>query len=126
MLAREPAELVLVVSHRKQKHLARNEAVAAPLRFLVGRVQQRIQFAADLHLAVAALHLRQALDQRIERLRQGGDVDAGALQQRPRARIALPQHRQQDVRRVDVGVVVTDRDRLRIRQRFLEFGGEFV
>ena len=81
-------EFALVVGHREQEHLARNETVAAPLRFLVGGVQQRIQFAPDLDLTVAALHLRQALDQPFERLRQRRDVDACALQQRPGAGVA--------------------------------------
>ncbi len=70
VLARKPSQFILVVSHREQEHLARNETVAAPLRFLVGSVQQGIQFTADLHLAIAALHLRQPLDQAVERLRQ--------------------------------------------------------
>ncbi len=126
VLARESAEFALVVGHREQEHLACNEAVTASLRLLVGSVQQRIQFAAYLHLAVAALHLRQAFDQAIKRLRQRYDVDASSLQQRPGASVALPQHRQQHVRRIDVLVVMADRNRLRIRQRFLEFCGQFV
>jgi hypothetical protein len=43
-----------------------------------------------------------------------------------RGRRRLAQHRRQQVQRLDVLVVVADRDRLRIGQRFLKLGGELV
>jgi hypothetical protein len=106
MLARQPPHLALVVGHRQQEHLARDVAVAAFLRFLVGRVQQARQVATDLDLAVSALDLRQALDGRIERRGQCTDVRASALKQRTCAGIGLPKHRQQHMDRLDVRVVV--------------------
>ena len=121
VLARESTKFALIVRYREQEHLACNEAVTAPLRLFICGVQQRIQFAPYLHLAVTALHLRQAFDEAIKRLRQRGDVDASSLQQRPGAGVALPQHRQQHVSRIDVLVVVTDSDRLRVGQRFWNF-----
>ena len=56
---------------------------------------------------------------------QGLHVDAGALQQRFGA-VFLAQHGGQQVHRLDVGVVVAQCERLRVAERFLEFGGEFV
>jgi hypothetical protein len=38
----------------------------------------------------------------------------------------LSQHRQQHVSRINVLIIVTNGNRLRVGQRFLKFGGEFV
>ena len=58
-------------------------------------------------------------------LASAGHVDARALQQRLRA-IGLAQQGQQQVGRLDVGVVGAQRQRLGLAQGFVELGGEFV
>ena len=52
-------------------------------------------------------------------------IDTGALQQGARA-VLLAQHGHQDVLGLDVGVVIAESKRLRLGQRFLEFGCQFV
>ena len=101
-----------------------DELVVALDGFLLGRLQQLAEFGADLHL-VMALHLRQLLDGRFGGLQQAGHVGAGALEQRARA-VVLAQHGDQQVDRLDVGVVVAQGERLGVGEGFLEFGGEFV
>jgi hypothetical protein len=82
VLPRQAAGLALVVGQREQKHLAGDIGISAPLRLLVGLVQQADQVAPDLDLAVVALHLRQTLQRRIDRPGQRPDGNPGALQQR--------------------------------------------
>lgn len=96
------------------------------MRFLVGLVQQTGEFAADLHVAVGALHLRQPRDGIGERRLQRLYVHAGTREQRARRTVLLRDERRQNVNRFDVLIVVADGQALRIRQRFLEFSGEFV
>lgn len=84
----------------------------------------RPRLGADLHL-VLALHLGQALDGVLRRRLQGGHVGAGTLRQRARA-LLLPQHGGQQVHGFDIGVVIAQRERLRVGEGFLELGGEFV
>ena len=52
-------------------------------------------------------------------------IGTGTLQQRLRA-VILAQHRHQQMGWFDVGVVVANSQGLRLRQGFLEFGGQFV
>ncbi|KWT97198.1 hypothetical protein APY03_1758 [Variovorax sp. WDL1] len=122
--AREVADLGLAVGQGQQEELAGDELVVALDGFLLGGLQQLGQLGADLHLVVA-LDLRQPLDGRLGRIEQPGHVGAGTLEQRARA-IGLAQHGHQKVNRLDVGVVVAQRERLRIGKGFLELGGEFV
>jgi hypothetical protein len=55
-VARERAGRPLAVGECEQEHLAGDEGIAAPARFLLGGLQERVELAADLD-AVAALHL---------------------------------------------------------------------
>ena len=126
VVARELAGDAFVVRHREQEHLARDVAVAPLLRFLVGGVQDSREVAADLHLAIAALHLGLALDGAVERAGERRHVDSRALQQRLGPGVVLPEHREQHVHGLDVLVVVADGDGLRVLQRFLELGRELV
>ena len=113
----------LVVRQRQQEHLAGDVGIAALLRFLVRLVQQADQVTADLHLAFGAGDLGQALERRVDRFRQRRHVDTGARQERAAGAVGVAQHRGQHVQRLDVLVLVADRDRLRVGQRFLEFRG---
>ena len=126
MLTRETPGLAFVVRDREQEHLARDERVVELLCFLVRLVQQAGQFAADLHVAVGALHLRQARDGIVQRRLQRLHMHAGTREQRARRAIVLGDERRQDVNRFDVLIVVTDGQTLRVGQCFLEFSGEFV
>ncbi len=66
------------------------------------------------------------VDRLLERRREPLHVDAGALQQRACGAVLLVQQREQDVDRLDELVVVAARDALRIGERLLELGREFV
>ena len=122
--ARQVADVGLAVGQCEQEQFTGDELVIALDGFFFGGLQQLVEFRSDLYLIVA-LHLRQLLDGGFGRLRQARHVDPRPLQQRARSFI-LPQHRRQQMGGFDVGVVVTDRERLGVAQRFLEFGGEFV
>ncbi|KOT22176.1 hypothetical protein DM52_2199 [Burkholderia mallei] len=126
VLARELAGFALVVGHREQEHLARDERVVQFLRFLVGLVQQAREFTADLDVAARARHLRQARDRFVERALQRLDVHARTRQQRARGAVLLRDERGQHVDGFDVLVVAPGGETLRIRERLLEFGGELV
>ncbi len=92
--------------------------------FLFGGLQQADEVAADLDLLLT-LHLGQFVHRRLGARQQARHVDAGALQQGAWA-VFLPQHRHQQVGRLDIGVIVAQREGLRLAQGFLEFGGQFV
>ena len=118
------AQGALGIRHRQQKQLAGNELVAALECFLFGGLQQLGQLGVDLHLLLAG-HLGQAFDSRVGGCQQTRHIDAGALQQRFRA-VGLPEHGHQQVHGLDVGVVLAQRQALRVAQGFLEFGGQFI
>ncbi len=101
------ADVGLAVGHRQQEEFARDELVIALEGLLLGRLQQPGQIGADLH-HIVALHLRQALEGTLDGRAEAGHIDAGALEQRARP-VVLPQHREQQVCRLDVGVVVRER-----------------
>jgi len=87
-------------------------------------LQELAQLGAGLHL-ILALHLGQTLDQGFGGRGQAADVHARTGEQGAGA-ISLSQHGEQEVGRFDVSVVRAQGQGLRIAQRFLEFGGEFV
>ena len=124
VLAGDFAHVSLAVGQRQQEQLAGNELVIALDGFLFGGLQQPCKFLANLDL-VLALHLRQLLDSGIGGLHKTVDVDAGPLQQRART-VFLAQHGGQQMRRLDVVVVVGQGQGLGFAQRFLKLGGEFV
>ncbi len=126
VFARQPAGIGLVLGQAEQDHFAGDELVAALLRFLVGQVQERGQFAPHLHFAAGAGYLGQALQRALQGIGQAADVDAGALQERPGAAVVLVQQGHQQVDRFDVLVVVADRQALGIGKGFLQLGCQFI
>jgi hypothetical protein len=118
------ANLALAVGGSQQKQLAGHVLVTALDGFLLGSLQQGDKVTPHLHLFLT-FDLGQLLDRRLGRRLQPGHVDAGTLQQRL-GPILLAQHGQQQVRRLDVGVVVAQGQGLGFAQGFLELGGEFV
>ena len=120
----DAARFVFAVGQGEQEKFARDELVAALDGFFFGSLQQLGQLLADLDL-VLTLHLRQLFDSAVSRLHQPSDVDARTLQQRTRA-VFLAQHGGQQMHRLDVAVVVAQRQRLGVAQGFLKFRGEFV
>ena len=122
----QPAGVALVVGQREQEELAGDELVAALGRLLVGEVEQVAEIARNADLAALALDLGQALDRLAERLLQLGDRDARAREQRRGAAVLLVEHRRQQVLRLDEAVVVAERQALRVGERLLELGRQFV
>src|SRR5690606_1666890 len=118
--------LALVVDEGQQKQLAGNIGIASVGGLFVGARQYGLQLAADLDVAVGALHLRQGADRRVDVGNDAVDRHAGARQQAARAAVVVRKQGGQDVHRFDIGVVVTDGQALRIRDRLLELGREFV
>jgi hypothetical protein len=85
MLLQQPPGFALVVQRRQQKQLGRDVGVVALHRFLVGQVQQVVEFARNRHLAAVAFDLGQA-GQRLGQCRlQRGHLRAGARQDRAAA-----------------------------------------
>ena len=119
VFARQLAAVGLVFRHGQQDHFAGHELVARLLRFLVGQVQQGHEFAADLHVAARARHLRQAFDRSAQGLGQAAHVDAGPLQERAGAAVVLVQQGRQQVDWFDIGIVVAHGQTLCVGQGFL-------
>ena len=74
-----------------------------------------------MHVAVRALDARDAADLLQQARAQQVDVDAGAIEERPRAAALLVEEREHEVRGFDELVVAADGERLRVRERELEF-----
>ncbi len=113
-----------MIRQGEQEHLAGNVRVALLVGFLLGALQQADGVAAGLNL-LGTLHLGQLVDLLGEAGGQGRHLDTGAFEQGLGA-VVLLQHGQQDVGRLDVGVVAGHRQALGLGERFLEFGGELV
>ena len=126
VLLRQTARFAFVIAHSKQEHLAGDELIAALLRFLVGKVEQVGQIAANRHLAAVPFDRGQAINRLIERRLERLHIHPGLRQQRSRTAIVLLQQGEQQVLRLDHLVVVTDRQALCIGQSLLKFGGKFV
>ena len=126
MLLQQPPGLALVIAGREQKHLRGDELVAALLRGLVGQVEQVVQVAPDLDFSAVAFHLGQPFDGIVQRGLQRRDIAARARQQRSRPTVGVVDQGQQQMLRLDELVVAADCQTLRIGQRLLELGGEFV
>ena len=126
MLLEQPAGLALVVGQRKQEQFAGDELVAALARYLVGQVEQIAELARNADLAALAFDLGQAVDRLFGRGLQRRHVDAGAREQRTGAAVLLVQQAREQVLRLDKAVVVGQRQALRVGERLLELGGEFV
>ncbi len=116
--------LGVAIGQGQQEQFAGDELVAALQGFFFGGLQQLAQIGANLHLVVP-LHLGQLLHGVFYGGGQGGHIHPGALQQGFRP-LVLAQHGRQQVQRVDVGMVVAQRQGLGIGEGFLKLGGEFV
>ena len=126
LLLQQAAGLPLVLEQGKQEQLRGDELVATLLRFLLGQIQKIRQFPGDVHLAAVACHLGEALDRRLQRIAQGIRIDAGLGEQRAGPAILLLHQGQQQVHRLDVGVVLGDGQALGVGERLLELGSELV
>ncbi|MDH6595062.1 hypothetical protein M2165_004951 [Variovorax sp. TBS-050B] len=124
VLARDAADVRLAVGHGQQKEFACDELVVALDGFLLGGLQHLGELGPDLD-DVVALHLGQLPHGLFGRLGEALHVHAGTLEQRARS-VVLAQHRHQQMGWLDVRVVVAERERLRVAERFLKLGGEFV
>ena len=126
VLLEQASGLALVLGQRQQEQLGGDELVASLLGFLVGEIEQIGQLARDVDLAAVALDLGQALDARAQGLAQRRHVDAGLGQDRGGAAILLIDQGQQQMLRLDIGIVVAHREALRVGEGLLELGREFV
>jgi len=124
VIARQYGDVALVVAQGQQEHLAGDVGVAHLVGFLFGALQQAHRVTAGLHL-VGALHLGQLVDLLVQRSGQRRHLDARPFEQRLGA-IVLLEHGQQDVRRLDVGVIARDGQALGLGEGFLELAGELV
>ena len=118
--------LALVLGQGEHEHLRGDELVAALLRRAIGQVQKVGQFARYLHFAALPFDLGQARDGALEAVAQARHVDPGAGKQRGRAAVLLRHQGAEQMHRFDVGVIVAHGQALRIGERLLKFGGEFV
>ena len=122
----QPREQAAVLEGREQEVLARDVLVAALLRELVGDVEQALQVVRDMHLAGAALDLRQLVERGDEVGAQPCDVAARLLQHRARPAALLLEQGEQHVGRLDDLVVAPERERLGLGEGLLEAGGQLV
>jgi hypothetical protein len=70
------------------------------------------------------MDFRQLLHGHFGRRQQALNIHASALQQGARS-VLLSQHGEQNVNRLNIGVVATECEGLSLAQGFLKFGGEF-
>ena len=126
VLPQQIAGFALILNRCQKEHLRCDELIAPFLRFLIREIEQIAQFARNGDFPTCALHLGQSLHAFLQCLAQGRHVRAGTLQQRCSAAIFLLQQREQQVLGFDVGIILADRDALRISQRLLKFGGQLV
>ena len=126
VLLQQAAGFALVVQRRQQEQFGGDEGVVALHRLLVGQVQQIVELARDAHLAALAFDLGQPRQRLGQRRLQRRHLYAGTRQDRRRAGAFLVQQRQQQVLRLDVGMVAADGQALRVGKRLLELGGELV
>ena len=119
-------ELAAILDGGQHKQLARDELIAALLRELIGQVEQLVQIVADHHIAARTLHRGQPIERRCQLRTQLRHIGARLLEQRPRGATFLIEQRRHEVRRLDVLIVTTERQRLGIRQGGLEFGRQLV
>ena len=122
----EQTAMLLVVQHRQQKQFAGDEAITALLRGAVSHVQQFAQVAADGNFAFVMFQTRQVFQRGFQRVVERCRLRAGALQQCCRRTIRLCQQCRQHVRRFNGGVILPQRQTLRVRQGGLKGRGQFV
>ena len=125
-LFQQPAELALVLQRREHEQLRGDVLVATLLRVFVGEIKEFRQVIGDVHLAAAAFHRGHAVQHLADLGAQGIGVHVGLGEQRTRGATILIQQRRQHVHRLDELVIAPDGQALRLGQRHLEFGGEFV
>jgi hypothetical protein len=119
-------EGAFVLQRRKHEELARNELVAALLRELVDHIQHPLQIVRDVHFAGGALHTGQPVQHGTQLGTDAVDIDTGLEQQRTNRAAVLVEQREHDVSGVDELMVATYGERLRIGERLLELGRQFV
>jgi hypothetical protein len=126
VLLQQAPGFALVVERRQQEQLGGDEGVVALHRLLVGQVQEVVEVARDAHLAALAFDLGQAAQRLGQRRFQRRHLHAGARQDGRRAAAFLVQQGEQQVLRLDVGMVAADGQALRVGKGLLELGGELV
>ena len=126
VLLQQAPGFALVVQRRQQEQLGGDVGVVALHRLLVGQVQQVVEVARNRHLAALAFHLGQAGQRLGQRRLQRRHLRAGARQDGRRAAAFLVQQGEQQVLRLDVGMVAADGKALRVGKGLLELGGELV
>ena len=120
----EPSGLALVARGGEQEELGGDVLVAALLGLLVGDVEELRELAREVHLPRRAFHLGKLGNRVSQAFLQGVRIAAG-LGDEARDTLVLEQRRKQ-VLRLDVLVVLPEREALRLRQGLLELGGELV
>nr|AGE14099.1 hypothetical protein Bpseu9_09100 [uncultured prokaryote] len=126
MLAEQASHLALVVAQGQQKKFGGDERILAFLGFPLRQIEQGIEISGDADLSARGGKTGDPLQQGGQPLFQGLYLNIGTGQQCGRGSILLVQKGLQQMYRLDVGMVMTQRQTLRIGKGFLKFGGQFV
>jgi len=110
----------------EQQHFRGDELVAPLARLLFSKVERLRQFAAHLHLSVAALDFCDPRDLRLECTAQRRQTRPSALKKRLSRPFTLLQHCQHHMRSFDVGVILRQTQALRIGKCLLKLSRQFV
>ncbi len=116
-----------VLIHGGQQHqLAGNELIALLLRQAIGLIQQARQLLRQADVAGRVADSGQTLQRLTQGGAQGGNIKADLHQQRLDRAVLLFNQRQQQVQRINLGVVAADRHGLGVGQGDLELAGHTV
>src|SRR5438093_7808775 len=125
-LLQEAPDIAFVRGGGEQEKLRSDVLVAALLRFLVRNVEELGKVASQQHLAGRAFHLRQSFDAFGKTLLQELQVAAGFGDEAGDAAVLLVDEGGEQVLGLDVLLIAPQRHALRLGERLLQLGGEFL
>ncbi len=122
----QPSQLSLVGESRQDDGFAGDEFIPVFLRCLVSLIQKPAQLIGHGDVSAIALNLGQTLQDVIQSLAQCRQIKAGLRQQGPYRAAFLIKQTDHQVDRLNKIVVITQRQRLRIRQRGLQLACQLI
>ena len=126
VFAEQATGIALVLQANEQKQLRGNEGITTFLRRPVGQVEKIGQLARGLNLAAGALHLGQAVERGLDRIHQCRHLHPGALQDGAGGTVLLIDQRGKQMKRLDIRIVVPQRQALGLLQGLLKGGSQFL